>query len=258
MPRRARRAQRSGRLWHPDRLERAVELFADTGELSLVHGDAVLVDRRGRSPVGATCSKPSASADAGRAIHRGSAIELLAAPQPRHRRDGNAPRLRWRSSEPVPAVWVHDEWLAIVSAAARAARRVAEPLIDYRQHGVQRGRGQEAGLPARVRRMLEPGAERSARIVERAGALARSVPDLVPRARGDGVEKLEHERDCRRSYRARAGSNRFPANWSTGGYQQPSPAVPTRRDCSSPSTAIARTKRAATRRPAGPGRRADS
>ncbi len=51
---------------------------------------------------------------------------------------------------PVPAGWIHDEWLGIVAAATRAAPPSSpRPLTRYRQHGANQIGGPAAdGAPS--------------------------------------------------------------------------------------------------------------
>ncbi len=184
-------------VWMPDRLERATALFASRPSLALVHGDAALVDAAG-SDLGATLFEalevgPTQLA----AIHAGCAFELFLR---RNLVTGATTMVRRTLAEkaaPFPSAWVHDEWLAVVAATTAEVDVVEAPLIAYRQHGSNQIGVEKLGLFGKVRRMLEPGAARSARLLERAVQLAERFDGLdgvTDEQRRAVAEKLAHER----------------------------------------------------------------
>lgn len=190
--------------WHHDRIERGVSVFADNPRLSLVHSDAVLVDASG-VPLGATLFEAlGIDRDAVRTIHDGGAFELLAR---RNLVTGATAMLRRSLAvdcAPFPTGWVHDEWLAIVAAARGELDVIAEPLVDYRQHGSNEIGAQKLSVVAKFSRMVEPGAARSERLLARATSLVDRLPALAPDRASAVAEKLEHER-----VRSSLGRSRF-------------------------------------------------
>lgn len=181
-------------VWHPDRIERALELFAERPGLSLVHSDARLIDGEG-APLAATLFEALGVGGLERAaIRRGDAIELLLR---RNLVTGATVVLRRSFADlvtPFPPAWLHDEWLAIAAAARVEIDVIGEPLIDYRQHGGNQVGAEKLTFVGRTRRMLEPGAERSARLLERAQALAERLPEIAPALADAVTEKRQHER----------------------------------------------------------------
>lgn len=183
-------------VWHARRLERIVDAFKDSGEVTLLHSDARLVDASGE-PLGELLSEGiSFTARERAAVRDGRAFEVLLR---RNVVTGATTAFRRGLVEravPFPASWVHDEWLAMVASITGRVDYLDEPLVDYRQHGgnqIGAGRPDARELLARLR---EPRAERNARLLARAEALAErfaeaDVPSDVSRS---VVEKLRHER----------------------------------------------------------------
>lgn len=183
--------------WMPDRLERAIALFEARPDLELVHGDATLVDGAGRD-LGATLFEAlGVGPTQVTAIHGGAALELLLR---RNLVTGATTMIRRSLAEratPFPDAWVHDEWLAVVAAAAGRLDVVDAPLIAYRQHGSNQIGVARLGLVGKLRRMLEPGAARSARLLRRAVQLAERfavLEGVSDEQRAAVGEKLAHER----------------------------------------------------------------
>jgi hypothetical protein len=76
---------------------------------------------------------------------------------------------------PFPALWLHDEWLAILAAAGGGIDWMPDRLIDYRQHGAN-----EVGVAAptvlyKIRRMFEPRGDRVAGLALRTDALVNRL-----------------------------------------------------------------------------------
>lgn len=196
--------------WHPRRIELSLAAFAATPALQLVHGDANLIDGDGH-PLGVTLfTAIELDRRAIAAIHQGGAFDVL---MRRNVVTGATAMVR-RSlaveALPFPSAWVHDEWLAIIAAAKDAMDVVDEPLIDYRQHQSNQIGVEKLGLLGKARRMLQPGAERSARLLSRATQLEerlRGMPEISVERRTAAGEKVVHERmrsalGARRSARA--------------------------------------------------------
>ncbi len=81
-------------------------------------------------------------------------------------------------ARPLPAEWVHDEWLTILAAALGSVGMDADPLIDYRQHGANEIGVQAPTLRYRIRRMLEPRGDRYRTLARRSQLLAERVSNL--------------------------------------------------------------------------------
>ncbi|MBX3094044.1 MAG: glycosyltransferase family 2 protein [Cryobacterium sp.] len=182
-------------VWREQRLERIVEQFAAAPELTLLHGDARLVDAAGE-PLGELLSEGIGfTTDEQAAVHGGRAFEVLLR---RNVVTGATTAFR-RSlverSVPFPASWVHDEWLAIVASIEGRVDFLSEPLVDYRQHGSNQIGAGSPGLRELWGRLQEPRNERNERLLARATALAARF--VEPNASAEVVEhvqqKLRHE-----------------------------------------------------------------
>src|SRR5690606_11439980 len=79
---------------------------------------------------------------------------------------------------PFPADWVHDEWLAIVGAAAGRLRLIERPLVDYRQHGGNQIGAHRPGLRQKLGRLTESRGARNARLLRRAEQLVERLDAL--------------------------------------------------------------------------------
>ena len=114
-------------VWHPDRLER---LLPHLDGVALVHSDARLVDADG-APLGATLAdslemsawERAAMAD-GRAVQALLRRNLVTGATAIVRRDAAMAAL------PIPAGWIHDEWLAMCAALGGGVRFVGSSFGD--------------------------------------------------------------------------------------------------------------------------------
>lgn len=184
-------------VWHPRKLERMLRAFDSRPDLVLVHTDARIVDENGR-PSGMTLFETLRVSDAERArVHAGDAIHVLLR---RNIVTGATTVLRRSLADramPFPTAWVHDEWLAMVAAATGGIDLIEEPLIDYRQHGGNQIGATTLTAGGRMSRLRAPRAERNARLLARAAALAARVTQLSPQPSESAIrgaaEKLAHE-----------------------------------------------------------------
>jgi len=122
-------------VWRPDKLALMAQCFDDDPQLLLLHSDGRLVDAEGDSLRCSLFDALQLTSDEKQAIHDGHAFEIV---MRRSFVTGATAALR-RSlvavALPVAQDWIHDEWLTAVAAASGRIDFVAEPLIDYRQHG---------------------------------------------------------------------------------------------------------------------------
>lgn len=209
-------------VWRPDRLERAVRAFEVRPALQLVASDARLVDGAG-APLGGSLFGTLGidGATLARWAAGGATAELLR----RNLLTGATMLLRRElvdRAAPFPGSWVHDEWLAMVASLTGGAGIVAEPLIDYRQHGANEIGVTALGLGGRLDRLRAPRTERNARLLARARDLADRVVDLVPGdARAIREVSAKHEHELARSVlpaERRARVAPVVREWSAGGY----------------------------------------
>lgn len=171
-------------VWVSDRLSSVISVFATHPRLLLLHSDAILVDAN-RRPLDSLLSQSHLISDAERSeIASGREFNVLI-----RRRIVTGATVVFRRSlldtaAPFPTNWVHDEWLGIIAAGLDGADYLPQPLIEYRQHGMnevgvrKRGRLEKFGMllapgGARNRRLLE----RSEQLVNRLEAAGAQVPD---------------------------------------------------------------------------------
>lgn len=178
-------------VWAIDKLERAAAVFASRPNLLLLHTDARLIGEAGDVLPGSLLMALEVGERAQRDIHNGLAFELL---MQRNLVTGATVIIRRRLVElatPFPASWVHDEWLAILAATVGEVDLVPELLIDYRQHGANQIGVRKLSFFSKLRRLLEPGAKRNIRLLERALTL---VTRLIEMGDAIAVERLEAAR----------------------------------------------------------------
>ncbi|HET6807303.1 MAG TPA: glycosyltransferase family 2 protein [Frateuria sp.] len=122
-------------VWHWDKLATMARRFEQDASLLLLFSNARLVDAGG-SPLRHTLFEAlELSEDERTAVHQGRAFEVLLR---RSMVTGATAAFRRQLVElalPVGGGWIHDEWLAVVAAAAGRVGMIEENLIDYRQHG---------------------------------------------------------------------------------------------------------------------------
>jgi len=209
-------------VWADDRIERAVAIFARDPELLLLHSDAHLIDSSG-AKMGVTLfeSLGITSAIVTR-VHDGDAFDVLM----RRNIVTGATTIFRRSlakvAFPVPAGWLHDEWLALVAAAVGRVDLSEDRLVEYRQHGGNLVGARRLSLAQSFGRMVEPGSQRNARLLVRATSLAERLP-AIPGVQGEKIvavrQKLIHE-EVRSRLSAHRLARVFPVvrEFATGRY----------------------------------------
>jgi glycosyltransferase involved in cell wall biosynthesis len=195
-------------VWRPDRLEWMLSQFDSRADLLLLHSDADLIDAEGAALPGSLFEALGVGSSTQRRVHAGGAWKVLLR---RNIVTGATTALRRSLASvalPVPDGWLHDEWLAIVSAATGRMDLTSERLIGYRQHGNNQIGVQALDISGKIGRMLETGSARNARLLARAASLAARLPDLPgvsPAKIADAKAKLVHEQ-----VRSRLGRRRLP------------------------------------------------
>lgn len=181
--------------WHPDRVESSLAVLEGDGRWLALHADAALVDGDG-APLGLQLLDALEVPPQVRArITEGDSFPAFLQ---RNLATGATMAIRRELRDlalPVPAGWIHDEWLAIVASALGRLTLVDRPLIDYRQHG-----GNEIGVAApsrraKVRRVLAPRGDRNRVLARRAASLEERLDGLdVPQGvREQAGEKRRFE-----------------------------------------------------------------
>lgn len=138
-------------VWQPNKLARVAAAFAADKDIGLVASDAEVLNPTG-DPVG---RRLWADLPFTQAMLR--AVEAGAGPQHWLRYNTitgatAAFRADLRSVIlPIPACWVHDGWIAFLTAAVARVRLIPEPLIGYRTHTNQ----QIGSAPLTLARQLQ-------------------------------------------------------------------------------------------------------
>lgn len=122
-------------VWLPSKLARIESTFSEDPDADLVFSDAVLVNKeRDVLPYGLWESIEFDSRKR-RLVQLGKAFDVFLR---RNVVTGATMAFRSRFKPtvlPIPEIWVHDEWIAILIAATGNIRLIPEKLIEYRQHG---------------------------------------------------------------------------------------------------------------------------
>jgi len=120
-------------VWHPDKLATQVAWFGKDPGLLLLHTDALLVDRGGK-PTGSLFASLRVTRTERAALVGGQGIRALLR---RNLVTGATVMLRSTLVDvatPIPAGWMHDEWLGLVAALHDGLAWDPAQLIHYRQH----------------------------------------------------------------------------------------------------------------------------
>lgn len=193
-------------VWVPERLAEVVARFKRQPELSLIHSDARLVDEQGAA-LGATLfdslgisgweRETEQSADALKVLLRRNIVTGATTVF----RRGLAAR-----ALPIPAGWIHDEWLAVVAAAVGRIGIEPRQLVDYRQHDTNQIGAGKLSFRQKLGKLMEPRGERNRTLLERSQQLAARLQPLGAEARLVALarDKARHE-----SFRSRLPANRL-------------------------------------------------
>ena len=185
-------------VWHADKLAVLAEQFEQRPDLLLMCTDARRMDAAGvalRRSLFEVLKVTRRELDA---LHAGDGFRVLLR---RSLATGATIALRRSlldAALPVPAGWVHDEWLAIMAAALGGCDCVASPLIDYRQHAANQIGMPDRNLAAKWRDLRRPRAALIDGLITRNEALLqrlRSLGDAIPETcRAQTADKLRHLR----------------------------------------------------------------
>jgi glycosyltransferase involved in cell wall biosynthesis len=189
-------------IWYPIRLERSEQELTAHPEAGLIFSDADIIDDKNQS-TGATlwqrlsfAGKREQDLLAGRYVvlakHRfvtGATVMMRAG-------------LRDRCL-PIGEGWIHDEWIAMITAAFSDLKPIAQPLIRYRIHG-----SQEVGFQNKLEQRAQ-GASRGAKHWER---LAESVKELEELCDALSAMTLDEEREVLPAYQDHLQFLSFRAN----------------------------------------------
>lgn len=135
-------------LWHPNRLERSVQELRMHPEAGLVFADGDIIDDQDQA-IGKRLWQAFQFTEARRAEMRAGIYDLLL-----KYRFVTGATVVFRAilrdhCLPIPANWIHDEWLAAIIAAFSDLRPIDEPLISYREHTSQQVGSPSGEMPRR-------------------------------------------------------------------------------------------------------------
>jgi glycosyltransferase involved in cell wall biosynthesis len=162
-------------LWFPTRLEvEAGHLITGAG---FVFGDAQLINSSGE-PLGHDLFEALALKPTERSGITSRPLDVLIKRNIVTGATAAFSRTVFDSATPFPAGWVHDEWLAMVSALTGEKFAITESLIGYRQHAANQIGVKKNNLGTRMAKLRAEGAERNARLLTRISSLAERAPEL--------------------------------------------------------------------------------
>jgi len=171
-------------VWLPQKVRRLSEAISTSPDTAFVFSDAWLIDGQDR-PLGCRLweTLPFPRGEQAQ-FNAGGAFELLLR---RNLVTGTTMAFRAEYRDlllPIASGWVHDGWIALLLAAAGRARAVAEPLVEYRQHGRQQIGARPETLLDKYRRRKRQGptiyaatAENYAAALQRLQSHADRLPD---------------------------------------------------------------------------------
>ena len=132
-------------VWYPDKLQRSVDALTRNEDVGYVFSDADMMDERGR-PLDRRMWDAVGFWESRRQLARdGKLLQLLVVYT---FVQGAATTFRSDLRElllPIPHGWLHDAWIALLSAFVRPYLMIDEPLLRYRIHAEQ-----EIGVPSSV------------------------------------------------------------------------------------------------------------
>jgi hypothetical protein len=209
--------------WHPGRLEHLVGRMAAQPATLLLHGNARMVDADGQWLGNTLFDALAISGSELGKISQGRAFEVLL---DRNLVTGAATIFRrslLAAALPIPAHWIHDEWLGAIAAALGGVDVEPDPLLDYRQHGGNQIGAQRENLFDAIRRATKERGDWHMQRLLRAQELEARLAQLSVSG-----PVLEAVREKVAHHRARAA---FPAGrvrrplpilreWSTGRYRR--------------------------------------
>lgn len=198
-------------IWRPHKLDSLAAVLSKEPEAAFAFSDAEVVNAE-LQPIGHRLWGAIRFREAEqRRFQRGEAFECLLR---RHRVTGATMAFRTAFRErilPIPEGWVHDAWIALILSATARCVPIAEPLIEYRQHGRQQHGGRKRGWIGEYRAARSLTAAACRAVADRFDeALSRLQEfDDVPFARLNRLrEKIEHHR--RRASLREEGRWRWP------------------------------------------------
>jgi glycosyltransferase involved in cell wall biosynthesis len=170
-------------VWHDGRIRRIAARFEADDALLLVHTDADLIDAAGRPLDRTLFSSLEITPAEFSAELSGQPFDAFIR---RNLATGATVVFRRKLLDlamPFPDSWLHDEWLAVIAAAAGQVEVLREATIDYRQHGANQVGVAAPTFARKLSRVLERRGDRNAILAlrfevlaDRLGGLREAVP----------------------------------------------------------------------------------
>jgi glycosyltransferase involved in cell wall biosynthesis len=155
-------------IWYPIRLERSEQELTAHPEAGLIFSDADVIDDKSQSTGATLWQRLSFAGKREQDLLAGRYLVLA-----KHRFVTGATVLMRATLRdrclPIGQGWIHDEWIAMITAAFCDVRPLAQPLIQYRIHA-----SQQVGFQNK----LEQRAQRAFRVAKHWERLAESVKEL--------------------------------------------------------------------------------
>ena len=186
-------------IWHQDRLARGVSALRNDPSLCMVNANAALVNAAGQS-LGLTLF--DALGLSPRERNEPRSPNFFRALLRRNLVTGATTMIRRNllaKVTPIPEPWLHDEWLAIIAATlvGGGIGTLADPLIDYRQHGMNQIGASKLSLRGRFAKLVEPRGDRYEYLLLRSTVLRDRLIGLNGRVMAEAVveagQKAEHQ-----------------------------------------------------------------
>ena len=163
-------------VWFPHRVAASLEALKSGFEA--IHADAAIIDRHGSETGDRLLALLRADEATRKDLTGGRCFDLYLR---RNFATGATMAVRRHLVDialPIPAGWVHDEWLAMVAASRDTLALVDEPLIQYRLHGANAIGASRPTLRRRVQRTFTSGQNRNRTLSIRAASLEARAPSL--------------------------------------------------------------------------------
>ncbi len=121
-------------VWHPRKLERVEQMLSIAPRVGAVFTDADIVDAVLRSTGRSLWKAVGFTQREQRNLRRGRGFDVLLKSNV-----ATGATMAFRAHYknfvlPIPGMWIHDAWIALVIAAVGELAIIEEPLVSYRQH----------------------------------------------------------------------------------------------------------------------------
>ncbi len=210
-------------VWHAEKVARMMDEFDHRPSLQLLFTNARLIDDQGLPLGDELFPALHISEMERRMVRRGRAFDALLR---RNLATGATLAVRRQAAlraMPFPSGWIHDEWIAIITAAYGQVDLLEAALIDYRQHDGNQIGGRRVTVRAAIDKMARSRGDFHRKLAIRTAQLFDKLRTMNPPIAADHMDavrgKLRHA-----TQRASLSPNhvaRVPTIWRelvNGGY----------------------------------------